>query len=45
MIEHARINGRMDEKVSRNLITGLTVEETGEKGKDVLIFRVSKDEY
>ena len=34
----------MDEKVSRNLMTGLIVDETGEEGKDVLIGRVSKDE-
>ena len=40
MVGHARIDGRMDEKVVRNLMIGLTVEENGEKGKDVLIVRL-----
>ena len=44
MIEYARMNGRMDWKVSRNLMTEFVVEEDGEEGKDMLIVRVSKDE-
>ena len=43
MIGHNRIDERMDEKVSRDLMTGLMGEETGEEGKDVLIVRVLKD--
>ena len=38
--KNTRMNGRMDEKVVRNLMIGLTVEENGEKGKDVLIVRL-----
>ena len=45
MVGHARMNERMDKNVSRNLMTGLMVEEAGEEGKAVLIFRLSKDEY
>ena len=44
MIGHNRIDERMDEKVSRDLMTGLMGEETGEEGKDVLIIRVLKNE-
>ena len=43
MIGDARIDGRMDEKVSKDLMTGLTVEEAGDEGKDVLIVRVSRE--
>ena len=43
MIGDARMDGRMDEKVSKDLMTGLTVEESGEEGKDVLIVRVSRE--
>ena len=35
----------MVEKVSRDLMAGLTVREALEKGKAVLIVRVSKDEH
>ena len=44
MVGHARMDERMDEKVSMSFMTGLTVEEAGEEGKAVLIVRVSKDE-
>ena len=44
MVGHARMDERMDEKVSMSFMTGLTVEEAGEEGKTVLIVRVSKDE-
>ena len=44
MIEYTRMNGRMDEKVSKNLMVVLTVGEAGEEGKDVLIVRVPRDE-
>ena len=43
MIGDARMDGRMDEKVSKDLMTGLTVEEAGDEGKDVLIVRVSRE--
>ena len=45
MVGHARMDGMMDEKVVRNLMVGLTVEEAGEEGKAVLIVNVSKDEH
>ena len=45
MVEHARIYGRMDEKVLTNLMIGLTVEENGEEGKDVLIVRLSRERH
>ena len=35
----------MDEKVSRNLMVGLTVQEAGEEGKDVLIVRLSREKH
>ena len=44
MVGYTRMNKRMDEKVSRNSMTGLMVEKTGEEWKGVLIVRVSKDE-
>ena len=43
MIGDARMDGRMDEKVSKDLMTGLTVEEAGDEGRDVLIVRVSRE--
>ena len=36
---------RMDEKVSRNLMVGLTVQQAGEEGKDVLIVRLSREKH
>ena len=45
MIGDDRMNGRMDEKVSKDLMIGLTVEKAGEEGKDVLIVRVSIEEH
>ena len=43
MVGHTRMDGMMDEKVVRNLMVGLTVEEAGEEGKDVLIVRASRE--
>ena len=45
MLEHARMDGRMDEKISRYLMEGLTVEEAEEEEKDVLIVRVTRKTY
>ena len=45
MTGYTRMDGRIDEKVSNDLMTGLTVEEAGEEGKDVWIVRVSKDDH
>ena len=45
MVEHARIYGRMDEKVLTNSMIGLTVEKNGEGGKDVLIVRLSRERH
>ena len=45
MVGHARMNERMDKNVSRNLMTGLMVEEAGEEGKAVLIVKVAKNEH
>ena len=45
MVGHARIDGRMAEKISKYLMVGLTVKEAGEEGKDLLIIRLSKDEH
>ena len=39
IVGHTRMDERMNEKVSRNLMVGLTVKESGEEGKDVLIVR------
>ena len=43
MVGHARIDGRIDEKVIRNLMIVLTVEEAVEEGKGVLIVRASRE--
>ena len=43
MVGHTRMDERMDEKVSRDLVVGLTVKEAGEEGKDVLIVRLSRE--
>jgi len=43
MVGHARMDGMMDEKVVRNLMVGLTVEEAGEEGKGVLIVWASRE--
>ena len=43
MVGHAGMNGRMDEKVVRNLMIELTVEENEEEGKDVLFVRLSRE--
>ena len=45
MIGDTRMDGRMDEKVSKDLMIGLTVENAGKEGKDVLIVRVSREEH
>ena len=45
MVGHNRMDERIDKKVRRNLMVGLTVKEAGEEGKDLLIIRVSKDEH
>ena len=33
MVGHARMDERMDEKISRDLMEGFVVEEAGEEGK------------
>ena len=43
MVEHTRMNERMDEKVSRDLMVGLTVKEAGEEGKGVSIVGLSRE--
>ena len=43
IVGHTRMDERKDEKVSRNLMVGLTVKEAGEEGKYVLIVRSSKE--
>ena len=43
MVGHARMDERMDEKVSRGLMAGIIVEKAGKDGKDVLIVRVSRE--
>ena len=43
MVGHNRMDKRMDKKVRRNLMVGLTVKEAGEEGKDVLIVRLEKE--
>ena len=43
MVGHNRMDEKMDEKVRRNLMVGLTVKEAGEEGKDVLIVRLSRE--
>ena len=43
MVGHTRMDGRMDDKVIRNLMTEFMVEEAGKEGKDVLIVRLSRE--
>ena len=43
MVGHARIDGRMYEKVIINLTIGLTVDEAGEEGRNVLLVRASRE--
>ena len=43
IVGHTRMDGRMNDKVIRNLMTEVMVEEAGKEVKDVLIVRLSRE--
>ena len=45
IVGHTRMDGRMNDKVIRNLMTEVMVEEAGKEVKDVLIVRLSRKGY